>query len=185
MADGGFHPDATTRHYALRSGPDRLAALVAPRTHAYRLPRWPRGPKPRRRTELGLLVFAAVITVALYVIAELGAKNKIPPHLGPFLAVILGISLVAHLANRWLAPNANAVVLPLAALLNGIGYVIIVRWTPPAAKAQATWAALGHAALRAHPAGHPALAATSTATATCCCWAPASCWWPRWSPASD
>jgi cell division protein FtsW (lipid II flippase) len=90
-----------------------------------------------------LLVFASLITVALYVVAEVGAKNKIPAHLGPILGVILGLSLVAHVANRWLAPNANAVVLPLAALLNGIGYVVIVRWTPPAAKAQATWAALG------------------------------------------
>jgi peptidoglycan glycosyltransferase len=89
------------------------------------------------------LVFAAVITVAFYVIAELGAKNKIPPHLGPILAVILGISLLGHVANRWLVPNANAVVLPLATLLNGIGYVIIVRWNAPAAKAQATWALLG------------------------------------------
>jgi len=107
------------------------------------LPPWPHFSKPRRRTELGLLVFAAFITVALYVIAELGTKNKIPPHLGPILAVILAISLIGHLANRWLAPNANPVVLPLAALLNGIGYVVIVRWTPPAAKAQATWALLG------------------------------------------
>jgi cell division protein FtsW (lipid II flippase) len=72
-----------------------------------------------------------------------GAKGKIPPHVGPILGIILGLSLIAHVANRWLVPNANAVVLPLAALLNGIGYVVIVRWTPPAAKAQATWAALG------------------------------------------
>jgi cell division protein FtsW (lipid II flippase) len=109
----------------------------------YRLPPWPRGPKPRRRTELGLLIFAAAITVAFYVVAELGAKNRIPEHLGPLLAIILGLSLVGHLANRWLVPHANAVVLPIAALLNGIGYVVIVRWTPPAAKSQATWAAVG------------------------------------------
>ena len=36
------------------------------------------------------------------------------------------------MANRWLVPDANAVVLPLAALLNGIGYVVIARWNPPA-----------------------------------------------------
>lgn len=88
-------------------------------------------------------MFAAAITVALYVVAEIGAKGKIPPHVGPILAVILGMALVAHLANRWLVPNANAVVLPIAMLLNGIGYVVIVRWNPPAAKAQATWAAVG------------------------------------------
>lgn len=108
-----------------------------------RLPVWQRGAKPKRRAELGLLVISAVVTVALYVVAEVGAKGKIPPHVGPILAVILGMALVAHLANRWLAPNANAVILPLAALLNGIGYVVIVRWTPGEAKAQATWAAIG------------------------------------------
>jgi cell division protein FtsW (lipid II flippase) len=121
-------------------------AVRAPRigrARTHRLPPWPRGVKPRRRTELGLLILAAVTTVALYVIAELGANNKIPPHVGPILAVILGISLAGHLANRWLAPNANPVVLPLAALLNGIGYVVIVRLTPAHAKAQATWAAFG------------------------------------------
>ncbi len=115
-------------------------ARVSP---ASRIPVWRRGPKPKRRTELGLLVFASAITVALYVVAELGANGKVPPHLGPILAVVLGMALVAHVANRWLAPDANAVVLPLAALLNGIGYVVIVRFTPPAAKAQATWAAIG------------------------------------------
>ncbi|HVC14577.1 MAG TPA: FtsW/RodA/SpoVE family cell cycle protein [Acidimicrobiales bacterium] len=117
-----------------------LQARVSP---VRRLPTWRSGPKPKRRTELGLLVFASVITVALYVIAEVGAKGKVPPHIGPILAVILGMAVVAHIANRWLAPDANAVVLPLAALLNGIGYVVIVRFTPPAAKQQATWAAIG------------------------------------------
>ena len=46
------------------------------------------GPKPKRRTELGLLVFASLLTVALYVIAELGAKSKIPANIGPFLGVV-------------------------------------------------------------------------------------------------
>ena len=43
---------------------------------------------------------------------------------------MLGLALVAHMANRWLVPDANAVILPLAALLNGIGYVVIARWNP-------------------------------------------------------
>src|SRR5580658_6655416 len=81
------------------------------------LPRYVRGPKPKRRTELGLLIFGALLVVSLYVIAELGAKSKIPPHIGPFLGIVLGLSLVAHVANRWLIPDANPVILPLAALL--------------------------------------------------------------------
>jgi cell division protein FtsW (lipid II flippase) len=47
------------------------------------------------------------------------------------------------MANRWLIPDANAVILPLAALLDGIGYVVIARWNPQYAKAQAGWAAMG------------------------------------------
>ncbi len=86
---------------------------------------------------------ASGITIAMYIIAEVGAKSRIPAHLGPILGVILGLALAAHVANRWLVPQANAVLLPIAALLNGIGYVVIVRWNPPAAKAQATWAVLG------------------------------------------
>ncbi|HUC05198.1 MAG TPA: FtsW/RodA/SpoVE family cell cycle protein [Acidimicrobiales bacterium] len=113
------------------------------RSRHTRIPRYVRGPKPKRRTELGLLFFGSLLTVALYVIAELGHSSHIPPHIGPFLGVVLGLSLVAHVANRWLAPQANAVVLPLAALLNGIGYVVIARWDPGQAKGQAAWAALG------------------------------------------
>jgi hypothetical protein len=76
---------------------------------------------------LGLLVYAAVLTSALYVIASLAQKSHIPPHIGPFLGIVLGLALVAHMGNRWLAPNANPVLLPLVLLLNGIGYVVIAR----------------------------------------------------------
>ncbi len=107
------------------------------------MPRYVLGPKPRRRTELGLLVFTSLLIVALYVIAELGTKSKVPANLGPFLGIVLALSLGAHMANRWLVPNANPVILPLAALLNGIGYVIIARWNPPYARSQAGWIAIG------------------------------------------
>ncbi len=101
------------------------------------------GPKPKRRTELGLLLFGSFLVVALYIIAALGQKSKIPDNIGAFLGILLGLALIAHMANRWLVPSANAVILPLAALLNGLGYVIIARWDPGQAKGQAAWAALG------------------------------------------
>jgi cell division protein FtsW (lipid II flippase) len=107
------------------------------------LPRYKFGPKPKRRTELGLLLFGTGLIVALYVIASLGQKSKIPDNIGAFLGIVVGLALLAHLANRWLAPDANPVILPLAALLNGLGYVIIARWNPPEAKIQAGWAAMG------------------------------------------
>jgi cell division protein FtsW (lipid II flippase) len=119
-----------------------MRPVPSPTRHS-RLPRYQTGPKPKRRTELGLLIFGSGLVTALYIIAEFGENSKIPPHIGPFLAILLGLALVTHMANRWLVPDANAVILPLAALLNGIGYVVIARWNPPYAKAQAGWVAVG------------------------------------------
>ena len=107
------------------------------------LPPFNRGPNARRRTELGLLIFACAVTIALYLVASLAQKSRIPPHIGYFLAIVLGLALVAHLGNRWLAPASNPVLLPLVFLLNGVGYVVIARWDPGSAKVQAGWTALG------------------------------------------
>lgn len=117
------------------------SASGPPRYH--RVPRYVFGPKPKRRTELGLLVFSWVIITALYVLASLARSSKIPPHIGPFLGVLCALTVVAHLINRWLVPNAHPIMLPTVALLNGIGYVIIARYDPAFAAAQAGWTALG------------------------------------------
>ncbi len=109
----------------------------------HRVPVYEFGPKPKRRTELGLLVFAWAIIAALYVLASLGRTSKIPPHIGPFLAVMFLLAIIGHVANRWLVPNAHPVLLPTVVLLNGIGYVIIARYAPAFASAQAGWTAIG------------------------------------------
>ena len=63
---------------------------VPSRTRRTPLPRYVWGPKPKRRTEFGLLLFGSLLIVALYVIAELGVKSKIPANIGPFLGDRLG-----------------------------------------------------------------------------------------------
>jgi cell division protein FtsW (lipid II flippase) len=100
----------------------------------------------KRRTELGLLVLGSLIVVATYVLASIGTTSKIPPNLGPFLAIVLGLAVVAHIANRVLVPDANPVLLPIATLLNGLGYVMIAvidehHAYPP--QLQAAWTAVG------------------------------------------
>ena len=66
-----------------------------------------------------------------------------PANIGPFLGVIAALLLGAHLAVRRLAPDADGLLLPIVAVLNGIGYVFIARLDPDLAALQATWTAVG------------------------------------------
>jgi cell division protein FtsW (lipid II flippase) len=92
-----------------------------------------------RSTELGLLALAWVITSAFYVLASLGAQGKMPARFGWFLGGMVLISLLMHVSIQRYAPRSSQILLPIAALLNGIGYVEIARWDPPYAKDQAMW----------------------------------------------
>ena len=69
-----------------------------------------------------------------------------PPDLWVFLLAVLGLYLVAHLAVRRFAPRADPTLLPIAALLNGIGFVTISRLDRDLARVQAVWTAVGVAA---------------------------------------
>ena len=100
----------------------------------------------RRSTELGLVLLGGVVTAALYTLASLGRTASIPADIGPFLGVVLGLVLVAHLATRRLARSADGVLLPVAGLLNGVGYVFIARLDESLAGLQAVWTAVGIAA---------------------------------------
>ena len=102
---------------------------------------------PGRLTELGLLILAWIIIASFYVLASLGAKGHLPDRLGLFLTSIIAISLAMHVCVRHLAPNSSQVLLPIAALLNGVGYVEIARWDPPLAGNQALWFLISAAAL--------------------------------------
>ena len=100
----------------------------------------------RRRTELGLILLVVALTGGLYALAGLGKAGNLPANMGPFLATIFGLLLIAHLAMRRLAPLADPILLPCAGLLNGIGYVFIARLSTHEARLQAVWTALGVAA---------------------------------------
>ena len=84
-------------------------------------------PRGRRGSELLMLVFAIAGVRFAYASAGLGLSGKVPSGLltyGLAFAVLVGI---AHLAVRRLAPWADPLLLPLAALLNGLGIVMIYR----------------------------------------------------------
>jgi cell division protein FtsW (lipid II flippase) len=84
-------------------------------------------PQGRRSTELVMLVFALAVVLLAYVAANLGLSDKLPS--GPLLYIIVYaiLMLVAHVAVRRFAPFADPLLLPLAALLNGLGIVMIYR----------------------------------------------------------
>lgn len=97
----------------------------------------------RRSTELGLLFISIIITVSAYVIASLGKTATIPGNVGLILAALVALSLAAHVGTRKLAPSADPIILPIASLLNGLGFVMITRIDYHEALLQALWSAVG------------------------------------------
>jgi len=106
----------------------------------------------RRNHELVLIAFAAAITGGAYALASLGRNASMPADLLPFLGVVFGLLLFAHLIIRRHAPDSDPTILPVVALLNGLGYVFIARLANDIGDAatlpgqQATWTAVGIAA---------------------------------------
>ncbi len=81
----------------------------------------------RRNLELGLLVAAWLIGLYAYAEVDLAVLGKLPANLlavAGLLAVLLG---GAHIAIRILAPYADPVLVPIAALLNMLGLAMIHR----------------------------------------------------------
>ncbi|MEP7022816.1 MAG: FtsW/RodA/SpoVE family cell cycle protein [Actinomycetota bacterium] len=97
------------------------------------VPAQPQAPAPiplppgRRRTELLMLIFAIGVVLAAYASVGLGLNGKLPAGLIEYGVAFALLVFVAHFAVRRLAPWADPLLLPLAALLNGLGIVMIYR----------------------------------------------------------
>jgi len=110
----------------------------------------------KRGVELGLLVGAAAVTTLALVSVEISQERTLTGAVGYLGLAYLGVFGAAHLAVRRWAPYADPLILPCAALLTGIGLVMIHRLdlaaavqaiqqqeSPPSANAikQIAWAA--------------------------------------------
>jgi cell division protein FtsW (lipid II flippase) len=86
------------------------------------------GPVPKRRgTELALLGFAVLITMAAQCIVDLTMTGSLSPEVGTFGAWFTALWLVAHVLVRRFAPYADPLLLPCVAVLVGLGLSMIHR----------------------------------------------------------
>jgi cell division protein FtsW (lipid II flippase) len=80
-----------------------------------------------RAAEAKLLILAVVVVTAASALLSLSQSTDLPMDALIFGSVLAGVSLVAHLAVRSSAPDADPVLLPLAVMLNGLGLVFVRR----------------------------------------------------------
>jgi cell division protein FtsW (lipid II flippase) len=101
----------------------------------------------RRNTEASLLVLSAVIAIGGYWLTWLATSTDLPPRIIPYTAVFAASYLAAHVAVRRLAPSADPLFVPMAAMLNALGFVLIARIERAEggdfAAAQARWLVVG------------------------------------------
>ncbi|MFR9673041.1 FtsW/RodA/SpoVE family cell cycle protein [Streptomyces sp. TR02-1] len=110
----------------------------------------PGGLPSRRNTELALLVFAVLIPTLAYANVGLAVDGELPAGMLGYGLGIGALAGIGHLAVRRWAPYADPLMLPIGALLNGLGLVLIYRldqveYLQPknAAPGQLMWSAFG------------------------------------------
>ena len=89
------------------------------------------------------MVLAVALTASAYTLVSLGKTATVPTNIRPFVGVVTALLISAHIATRRYARFADATILSIAAVLNGIGYVFIVRLRPDLANKQAAWTGVG------------------------------------------
>lgn len=86
-----------------------------------------RTPARRRNLELVLLLGALLLSGGALVLVELGALGRVGGTVLGLEAGLAALLIAGHVALRVVAPEADPFVLPIAALLNGIGIAEITR----------------------------------------------------------
>ncbi|MCA1840415.1 MAG: FtsW/RodA/SpoVE family cell cycle protein [Actinomycetota bacterium] len=98
----------------------------------------------RRNTEAVLLVLCALVAVGGYWLTSLARSRSVPAGIAGYAVLFIAVYAAAHMAVRRFAPAADPLFLPIAMMLNAIGFVLIYRLQgsiglPGLAAAQARW----------------------------------------------
>ncbi|MDJ1371252.1 FtsW/RodA/SpoVE family cell cycle protein [Gulosibacter molinativorax] len=91
-------------------------------------------PKPKRQRtqglrnmELGFLIFAYVIVLAALLQVQLGVTGAFDFQALALLGFVAILTLAMHVVLRFIAPQADPFILPIATTLNGLGISMIYR----------------------------------------------------------
>jgi cell division protein FtsW (lipid II flippase) len=99
----------------------RTSETVLQRITAIRAPRLLRG------IELALLLFAIAIGVVAVVVIDLTVQGSVTTALLPSGALFVAALIALHVTVRIAAPDADPLILPIAAMLNSVGVAMIYR----------------------------------------------------------
>lgn len=96
-----------------------------------------------RNRELVSLLGASLIVTLGFASVYLAQQSTTSSASISYIGIFLGLYLIAHLVTRVQLPYADPYLLPLAALLTGIGVTMIYRIDPALALRQGVWVAVG------------------------------------------
>lgn len=107
--------------------------------------------RQRRGAELVLLILSLLVGIGGYAAVGIGVEQKVPADIVGYGGWLVLLIVGAHLVVRFVAPYADPVLLPLVAMLNGLGLAVIRRLDLAAgasandgfAKQQLIWMTLG------------------------------------------
>lgn len=100
-----------------------------------------RVPKRLRNLELGLLLIALGLSALGLALVQWGAQGALDLRVLSYAGGLAMLTLVMHVMIRWLTPDGDPFVLPVATLLNGLGIIMIHRLD--IAAGQTGWQATG------------------------------------------
>jgi cell division protein FtsW (lipid II flippase) len=86
-----------------------------------------REPQRMRNVELGLIAVAFGITTLALVLVQLATMGEVHAGIFALCAIIATLTLLLHVCLRFIAPRADALIVPIAVMLNGLGIAEIYR----------------------------------------------------------
>jgi cell division protein FtsW (lipid II flippase) len=84
-------------------------------------------PTKLRNLEATLILFAMIVTAAALALVDIGATGVIDPSIIGLTFGLGAIVLAMHVAQRFVARDADPLILPIVTLLNGLGIAMIHR----------------------------------------------------------